>query len=166
LRYWKKEIRPWIEHESAREAYERVRHDYDMVRADYEQAQTERRLRLLRRYSRDMKADDFELFIREVFEALGYQTELKVRSGDQGVDIIAVRDRVRWAIQCKGYTGSLGNKPIQEVFTGARIHNCQRCLVITTSVFTSGGRAAAVSTGCILIEGGDIPDLIKGNLKL
>jgi HJR/Mrr/RecB family endonuclease len=166
LRDWTHQIRPWVRHERAREAYECIRQDYDLIEADYEDARTDRRLRLLRRDWRDLKADQFESFVREVFEALGYQTELKARSGDQGVDIIAVRDGVRWAIQCKGYAGTLGNKPIQEVFTGAHFHNCHRWLVITTSGFTSGGREAAARTGCVLVEGCDIPELIKGNLKL
>lgn len=166
LRRLKDRIRPWIRHERALEEHEEIRLNYDMVRVEYEGAQTERRLRLARRNWRYFKADEFEAFVREVFEALGYQTSSIGKAGDQGVDVIASRDGVRWAIQCKGYAGNLGNKPIQEVFAGARIHNCHRWLVITTSGFTSGGREAAKGTQCVLIEGCDIPELIMGRLKL
>ena len=39
-------------------------------------------------------------------------------SGDQGVDILAEKDEIRYAIQCKSYKGELSNKPIQEVYAG------------------------------------------------
>lgn len=162
----KDRIRPWIRHERTTEDFEQVRQYFEEIRAQYEHAQTERRLSLLRRDWRYLKADRFESFVREIFEALGYQTAPIGKAGDQGVDLIATCDGIRWAIQCKGYSGTLGNKPIQEVFTGACIHNCQRFLVITTSEFTSGGREAATRTGCVLVAGSDIPELIKGNLRL
>jgi Restriction endonuclease len=159
-------IRPWTKHERALEVYLDVYRDYERVRADYEAAQTERRLCLLRRDWRELKAGHFESFVCEVFEALGFQVHSTGKTGDQGVDIVATRDGVRWAIQCKGYSEPLGNKPVQEVFTGARIHNCHRWLVITTSGFTAGGRQAAMHTNCVLVEGCDIPELIKGNFRL
>ena len=56
-------IRPWIRHERALEEYEDVHQYYERVRADYENAQTERRLRLLRRDWRDLKAGQFESFV-------------------------------------------------------------------------------------------------------
>ena len=33
-------------------------------------------------------------------------------SGDQGVDIIAYRDRVKYGIQCKCYSSNVGNSAI------------------------------------------------------
>jgi HJR/Mrr/RecB family endonuclease len=60
----------------------------------------------------------------------------------------------------------LGNKPVQEVFAGATIHGCQRWVVVTNSMFTSGGREAAAKTGTLLIEGSQLAALIRGQIML
>ena len=38
-------------------------------------------------------------------------------SGDHGIDIIAKKDNRNYAIQCKRYSGNVGNKAIQEAYS-------------------------------------------------
>lgn len=71
-------------------------------------------------------------------------------SGDQGVDILAEKDGIRYAIQCKCYSSDLGNTPIQEVNTGRAIYHCQIGVVMTNRYFTKGAKDAAESTGVLL----------------
>jgi HJR/Mrr/RecB family endonuclease len=123
------------------------------------------RLKLLRCDWRYFKDREFEVFIREVFECLGYRTELTAKTGDQGIDVIAEKSGVRWGIQCKGNSNPLGNKPVQEAVAGLKFYQCDRCMVITTSWFTSGGIALARVNDCFLVKGRDIPRLIKGELS-
>jgi restriction system protein len=113
-----------------------------------------------------MDGTEFELYLAEIFVLLGYAVERLGGSGDQGVDLILTRGPRRIAVQAKCYSAPLGNKPVQEVFAGATIHGCQRWVVVTNSMFTSGGREAAAKTGTLLIEGSQLAALIRGQIML
>ena len=98
-----------------------------------------------------MDGHEFERWSTSFLIRIGFQSaEVTQASNDDGVDIIAVKDGVRYAVQCKCYTSSLGNKPIQEVHTGKSIYNCHVGAVITNRTFTSGGKKAAEATGTLL----------------
>ena len=68
-------------------------------------------------------------------------------SGDQGVDILAEQNGLKYAFQCKRYNSRLGNKPIQEVNTGKTIYGCSRAVVMTNNYFTKGAVEAASAVG-------------------
>lgn len=91
-----------------------------------------------------MDGHEFEQFCAELLERCGYrQVHVTKSSGDQGVDIIAIKHGVRYAFQCKRYAKKLGNKPVQEVNTGKRFYSCQVGVVITNNYFTRGAEEAA-----------------------
>lgn len=71
-------------------------------------------------------------------------------SGDQGVDITAAKDGIKYAIQCKRYAVDLGNTPIQEVSAGKELYHCQIGVVMTNQHFTVGAKALAEATGTLL----------------
>lgn len=76
--------------------------------------------------------------------------KLTPASGDQGVDILAEKDGIRYAVQCKCYSSDLGNTPIQEVNTGKTVYRCQIGVVMTNRYFTKGAKDAAEATGVLL----------------
>lgn len=95
-----------------------------------------------------MAGHDFEQFTANLLRKLGYErVEVTPGSGDQGVDVIAVKDGKRYAIQCKRYGQKLGNKPVQEVFAGKTIYGCSVAVVLTNNYFTDGAKEAAKATG-------------------
>lgn len=95
-----------------------------------------------------MDGHDFEQFTSALLRKLGYErVEVTPGSGDQGVDVIAVKDGKRYAIQCKRYSKKLGNKPVQEVFAGKTIYGCSVAVVLTNNYFTEGAKEAAKATG-------------------
>jgi HJR/Mrr/RecB family endonuclease len=124
----------------------------------------DRKTRLLLIDWRSLRGIPFELFLRDVFEVLEFATEPTKASGDQGVDLIATRSSQRIAFQAKGYEASVGTAAVQEAFAGMAFYKCHRCVVITNSKFTSGAQELAAATGCILIDGTMIPDLIAGKI--
>lgn len=102
-------------------------------------------------YIDSMEGHEFERFIAALLCRLGYQkVEVTRGSGDQGVDILAEKDDIRYAIQCKCYSTDLGNSPIQEVNTGKAIYHCHVGVVVTNRYFTKGAKDAAIATGVIL----------------
>lgn len=76
-------------------------------------------------------------------------------SGDQGIDIIASKDGKKYGIQCKYYTGSVGNKAVQEAYAGAAFYSCDIAMVITNSTFSSPAIALANRLGVLLQDGVD-----------
>lgn len=84
-----------------------------------------------------LSGQEYELYCAEYLKSLGYeQVHTTPVSGDQGVDLVAVKDNIKYAFQCKYYTGSVGNKAIQEVYAGAGYYGCKNAVVITNSHLT------------------------------
>lgn len=94
-----------------------------------------------------MEGHEFEYFCAGLLEKNGFSEVNVTRgSGDQGVDIIAVKDDIKYAIQCKNYASKLGNTPIQEVSAGKIYYNCDVGVVLTNSTFTPGAIELAKAT--------------------
>lgn len=83
-----------------------------------------------------MTGSEFEDYLVTLFKAKGYKTHRTKGSGDQGVDIILDERSGRTAIQAKRYSGSVGNKAVQEVVAGIRYYNADKAMVITNNNFT------------------------------
>lgn len=98
-----------------------------------------------------MSGKEFESFTASLLSGLKYRNiELTKASNDQGVDVVAEKDGVRYAIQCKRYASNLGNKPVQEVHTGKYLYHCDVGVVLTNQYFTVGAKQAAEMTGTLL----------------
>lgn len=103
-----------------------------------------------------MSGAQFEVFTADMLRALGYGATVLGRSGDQGVDVIATSRDQRIAVQCKNYRKAVGNKPVQEVYAGARHHNCQQAWVVAPAGFTKGAFELAGSVGVSLFDSSSI----------
>lgn len=81
-------------------------------------------------------------------------------SGDQGVDILAVKDGIHYAIQCKCYTSDLGNTPVQEVYAGKEMYGCQVGVVMTNRHFTAGAKQLAEKTRVLLWDRDKLAEML------
>lgn len=98
-----------------------------------------------------MEGHEFEYFCASLLRKNGFtNVEVTKGSGDQGVDILANKDGVRYAIQCKNYSSPLGNTSVQEVEAGRQFYHCHVGVVITNSTFTPGAVALAAATRVLL----------------
>ncbi len=98
-----------------------------------------------------MDGHAFELWCADLLRSLGYSdVELTKSIGDQGVDILATKDGIRYAIQCKCYSSDLGNHPVQEVHAGKYYYQCHLGVVMTNRYFTTGAKELAKTTGILL----------------
>ena len=62
-----------------------------------------------------MEGHEFEYYCAELLKKCGFQgVEVTKGSGDYGVDILAEKEGVTYAIQCKCYTAPVGVKAVQE----------------------------------------------------
>lgn len=113
-----------------------------------------------------MEGHAFEYWCANLLQKNGFlNVEVTQGSGDQGVDILAEKDGIKYAIQCKCYSSDLGNKPIQEVNTGKVIYHCHIGVVMTNRFFTSGAKQAAEATGVLLWDRNKIQELLNNVSK-
>ena len=98
-----------------------------------------------------MEGREFEFFCSDLLKKIGFiKVKVTPGSGDQGVDILAEKEGVLYAIQCKCYSSPLSNTPIQEVHAGKAFYSCHVGVVLTNSTFTPGATALAEKTGVLL----------------
>jgi restriction system protein len=110
---------------------------------------------------RYMSGAQFEGFVAEIMRGLGYRATVLGGSGDQGVDVIATAGKERLAIQCKNYAKPVGNKPVQEVYAGARHHRCTAAWVVAPEGFTKGAVELARSVGVSLSDAQALREWIR-----
>lgn len=106
---------------------------------------------LLERDFDNMEGHEFEHFCADLLSKNGYKNvEVTRGSGDQGIDIIAYKDGIKYGIQCKCYTADIGNKAVQEAFSGKAYYNCHVAAVLTNRYFTKSARELANSNNVLL----------------
>lgn len=101
---------------------------------------------------------DFEHWCAAQIEQQGWAVRVSKASGDQGVDLEAMRPGFTVAVQCKRYTSPIGNKAVQEAFAGVTHYKADVACVIGTGGFTPSAKQLALSTGVILIDASSIAD--------
>lgn len=98
-----------------------------------------------------MSGTEFEEWCKNLLEKLGWtDVETTKATGDQGVDILAMKDEVPYAFQCKCYASDLGNTPVQEVYAGLRFYHRNVGVVITNRYFTQGAKDLAAACDILL----------------
>lgn len=98
-----------------------------------------------------MSGVDFENFCVNVLRKNGYRNIKQTKAtGDQGVDIIAEKDNIKYAIQCKRYRTPVGNHSVMEVSSGRIYYGCDIGVVMTNSTFTPQAIEHAKRTGILL----------------
>lgn len=83
-----------------------------------------------------MNGKEFEQFVANLFNKMGYKTRVTQHSRDFGVDVIAEKDGIKIGIQAKCYTGSVSNSAVQEIAAGMKHYNCDKGVVVTNSAFS------------------------------
>lgn len=104
----------------------------------------------------------FERYCADLLEKNGYENvSVTSGSGDQGVDVIAYRDGIKYGIQCKCYSSTIGNRAVQEVFTGKTFYQCHVGIVLTNNYFTPAAIELAQRSGIILWNRDKLLQLIE-----
>lgn len=93
----------------------------------------------------------FENIACRLLESNGFENIRNTpASGDYGIDILAEKDGISYAIQCKCYSNNIGNKAVQEAFSGKQFYNCMVAVVFTNSHFTKSAIETAKATNVLL----------------
>jgi restriction system protein len=109
-----------------------------------------------------MTSDQFEDLVAKLFTVYGHDVEKVGGSSDHGVDILVISDwGEKWVVQCKRYSGSVGEPVIRDLF-GTMLHEgAQRAYLITTGGITRQALEWAKGKPIILYDGEGLVKLIR-----
>ena len=107
-----------------------------------------------------MEGHDFEFYCAELLKKGGFlEVEVTRGSGDYGIDILAEKDGVTYAIQCKCYNAPVGVKAVQEAYAGRDFYDRMVGAVLTNQYFTQPAVEAAKKLKILLWDRGYIEKL-------
>ena len=99
----------------------------------------------------EMSGSEFEDYMADILYANGIEVlEVTKASGDFGVDVLAYRDGISFAIQCKRYNYDVGIEAVQQVYAGRAFYECHVAMVLTNQYFTPAARKLADKIGVVL----------------
>ncbi len=109
-----------------------------------------------------MEGHDFEYFCAELLKKHGFlEVEVTRGSGDYGIDILAEKEGVTYAIQCKCYTSPVGVKAVQEAYAGRDYYDRMVGAVLTNQYFTSSAVEAAKKLKILLWDRGYLESMLE-----
>ncbi len=110
----------------------------------------------------EMEGHEFEYFCADLLAERGFrEVEVTKGSGDYGVDILAEKDGVTYAIQCKAYTTPVGVKAIQEAYAGRDYYDRMVGAVLTNQYFTKPAVEAAKKLKILLWDRGYLEEMME-----
>lgn len=110
----------------------------------------------------EMKGHDFEYFCADLLRENGFlDVEVTKGSGDYGVDILAEKDGVTYAVQCKCYTDAVGVKAVQEAYAGRDYYDRMVGAVMTNQYFTAPAVQAAKKLKILLWDRGYLEGIME-----
>lgn len=109
-----------------------------------------------------MEGHDFERFCAELLKKHGFlDVEVTKGSGDYGIDILAEKDGVTYAIQCKCYSAPVGVKAVQEAYAGRDYYDRMVGAVLTNQYFTTPAVEAAKKLKILLWDRGYLESMME-----
>jgi len=118
----------------------------------------------LRRRLQRMDPYDFEKFIADVWEHLGWHTKVVGEPGDQGIDVIATDGEDKQLIQAKRYgpNTTVGSPEVQQ-YASLQIQeeNVKQVTIVTTGDFSRQAKELAPDLDVILINGENLLGILE-----
>ena len=110
----------------------------------------------------NMDGFDFEKYAGNLLKANGFtKVEVTQCSNDFGVDIMAYKDDIKYAIQCKKYSSPVGIKAVQEVIGSKTMNDCHVAVVLTNNAFTKSAIELAEKNNVLLWDRKKLKELIE-----
>lgn len=114
----------------------------------------------------EMEGHDFEYYCADLLMANGFiEVEVTKGSGDFGADILAERDGVTYAVQCKCYDKPIGVKAVQEVYAGRDFYGRMVGVVMTNQYFTQPAVELAQKLNIMLWDRGYLDSMDKADKR-
>lgn len=108
---------------------------------------------------------EFENVCQQLIEKMGFSVETTKASGDGGIDLIANNNQPilsgRYIIQCKRYSGSVGEPIIRDLYGVITSERANKGILMTTGYFTKSAISFAEGKQIELIDGDKLNELLR-----
>lgn len=108
----------------------------------------------------EMNGQEFELYLKRVFERVGYLVELTPRSNDYGADLVLRKGTKKFVVQAKRHSNTIGISTIQQVIGALNYYKAHGAIVVTNQYFSKSAMNLSKANNVLLI---DRDELIKMN---
>lgn len=109
-----------------------------------------------------MEGHQFEYFCADLLRKNGFENvEVTQGSGDHGIDILAEKYGITYAIQCKCYSSNIGNSAVQQAHTGKSIYHKDIAVVLTNRYFTVQAQEEAYALGVKLWDRNKLNEFVE-----
>lgn len=102
---------------------------------------------------------DYELFCKAELLNSDWIVQTTPHTGDQGVDLVAEKDGVRVAIQCKFYSSPIGNAAVQQVIAGKLFYHATHAAVVSNTTYTAAAQQLAARSNVLLLQHDQLANL-------
>lgn len=103
-----------------------------------------------------MSGEEFEALCRNYFQSQNWHVRTTRRTGDYGADLILKRrhhgQTETVVVQCKRYTGKVGQSAIREAYSAINFYGADRAMCITNSFYTPAAKTLAESNDIELLD--------------
>jgi predicted RecB family endonuclease len=106
---------------------------------------------------------NFEKVLAEMYERMGYEVEITKGSGDQGADLILVKDGKKTVVQAKYSKGKVSSDAVREAIAAKRFYAADYGNVITNSSFQPNARELAEKDQIEMIDGDKLIAMMSDN---
>ena len=104
---------------------------------------------------------EFEKFLKQLFEKLGYSVSLTKKSHDFGVDLVVTKKNKTSIVQAKCYGKTVGVRAIQEIVAAKSHYLCNDAIVATNNYFSKEAMLLASENQITLLDRDVISSLVK-----
>lgn len=112
-----------------------------------------RRARVLQSSSiESLDGTSFERYVEQLLTRRGYRVQHTGRSGDLGVDLIAEKPPLRYAVQVKRQSQPVSRHAVSDAVAGKARYGCNAAMVVTNNLFSPGAQELAHANGCKLVD--------------
>ncbi len=107
--------------------------------------------------SDNITPQEYEQLTAAIFQNSGWNAQLTPSGADHGVDVIAEKEGIKVAIQCKLYKNKVGNKAVQEAIAGREFYQTDYAAVVSNAQYTRPAMQLADSANVFLLHHDMIP---------
>ncbi len=109
---------------------------------------------------------DFERYCGWLYELDGYKAHMTASTGDEGIDLLLKKGRDTMVVQCKRYTGTVGQPTVRDLY-GTQLHTkAKKSALVTTGRISSSAESWAANKPIDLIDGNDLMAWINANRRM
>ncbi|WP_119464036.1 restriction endonuclease [Vibrio sp. PID23_8] len=102
---------------------------------------------------------EYEVHCSDILEAAGWKVSRTPTTGDQGIDLLAKKNARCVAVQCKRFSHPVGNKAVQEAYTGMSFYEANEAIVVSNAPFTKSAIQLAGKLSVALIHDTELSSL-------